>query len=569
MGMGRVYSQALVQTYVDRCTGAVSTFTVPMNGQTVVTFYNKSRVFTAQEFQDGTLQAWLESTYLWWTNLSPCSTTTTGAVATTNTTQQTTQNATTAATNAAQNTTSSAATQGTTNATSNATNNTTNNTTGNATSNSGSTSNGGTSQTNNTNSGSTNNNSSSSNSTSGGSNNGSSGSSNSGSGSTESGSTESGSNNSQDNSSSTETSNSSNENSDSSSSNEGGSEGGSDGGNEGDGSDVDNSSDDNSSDDNSSNEEGSDDNSSDENSDESNSEENNESTEEESSEESSEESTDEESDEGSEENEEETNDEEESESDEDEGDEDENNEEEGNNEDEEEDGKKKKKKRNLAPPIVTANVLSQQLPTGEYQQAINLGISQSSLLGDKTYALNGMFYSNGQTFMITGNYSKVHINKEGRVSRVYSGSLGIMKAYTTIVSMMNHSWTFLGKKGSVTGIAFGTTQTTTNFNFKWPFLNYDAQYLGFSLTGFYTKPFQINDRFTVTPMVATSSAFLQHDIWNKSTTWSKDLLFITGSNFTYNLTQRFGINVGANIIESTIKDFPTLKTFTIGGRLSF
>ena len=44
------YSQNLVQTYVDRCTGAVNVFSVPLNGSTAVVFYNKSRVFTADEF---------------------------------------------------------------------------------------------------------------------------------------------------------------------------------------------------------------------------------------------------------------------------------------------------------------------------------------------------------------------------------------------------------------------------------------------------------------------------------------------------------------------------------------
>ena len=101
MGMFKGHSQALVQTYVDRCTGAVSVFSVPMNGQTIVAFYNRSKTFTSQDFQNGTLQAWLEETYLWWTSLSPCSTTTTGAQATQQTTQQTTQQAAQAATNAA------------------------------------------------------------------------------------------------------------------------------------------------------------------------------------------------------------------------------------------------------------------------------------------------------------------------------------------------------------------------------------------------------------------------------------------------------------------------------------
>src|SRR5210317_1896985 len=101
IGMFKGHSQTLVQTYVDRCTGQVSVFSVPMNGSTVVAFYNRSRTFTSAQFQNGELQAWLEATYLWWTSLSPCSTTTTGATATQQTTQQTTQQATQAATNAA------------------------------------------------------------------------------------------------------------------------------------------------------------------------------------------------------------------------------------------------------------------------------------------------------------------------------------------------------------------------------------------------------------------------------------------------------------------------------------
>src|SRR6056300_1616869 len=105
MGMGQGLAQTLIQTYTDRCTGVTQVFTVPMNGQTVVAFYNTSKTFTSQDFQNGNLQAWLEETYLWWTSLSPCSTATTGATATQQTTQQTTQQATQAATNAAANTT--------------------------------------------------------------------------------------------------------------------------------------------------------------------------------------------------------------------------------------------------------------------------------------------------------------------------------------------------------------------------------------------------------------------------------------------------------------------------------
>ena len=102
MGMFKGYSQALVQTYTDRCTGEVKVFSVPMNGATTIAFYNKSRTFTAAQFLNGELQAWLEETYNWYRTLSPCSTNN----ATSQTTQQTTSQATTNATNAASNATS-------------------------------------------------------------------------------------------------------------------------------------------------------------------------------------------------------------------------------------------------------------------------------------------------------------------------------------------------------------------------------------------------------------------------------------------------------------------------------
>ena len=70
-------------------------------------------------------------------------------------------------------------------------------------------------------------------------------------------------------------------------------------------------------------------------------------------------------------------------------------------------------------------------------------------------------------------------------------------------------------------------------------------------------------------MIAVSSPFMMFDMYGHDVIWNSDLMFIGGSNFTYKLTQRFGLNVGVNFIEATIKDFPTMKTFTIGGRLSF
>jgi len=213
-------------------------------------------------------------------------------------------------------------------------------------------------------------------------------------------------------------------------------------------------------------------------------------------------------------------------------------------------------------------MLSQQGPDGRYTQAASFGLSQSSLLGTETYGLNAMVYSNFQQFMLTANFSKVHVNKVGRINRVYSASLGGMKMFTTYMGMMNHSIVWLGEKGSVKGLAFGTTLTSVDVDVRQGLIYYDNVLLGNSLTGFYTKSFNFN-RLTISPMLAVSSPFMQFDMHQHTTVWNPDVMIIGGSNFTYKLTQRFGLNIGINIIEATIPEFPTLKTFTIGSRLSF
>ena len=576
MGMFKGHSQALVQTYLDRCTGQVRVFSVPMNGSTVVAFYDRSRVFTAEEFSNGTLQAWLEETYLWWTALSPCSTTTTGAQATQQTTQQTTQQATQAATNAAAQAASTPtpavpATPAPTTPTTNAPPTTTSPP---PTTEAPQTTSPDTSTANPT--------ASTESQPTGGTDNTSTGTDNSASGTSQDSTTETQSSSEQTDTSSTETTESTNESTEASTSEETTTE---DSSNE---TSTDDSTTEETSTDESTETEDVEETSTEESTEESSESETEETTEESTEEESTEETTEEESteeeseteetdeesneeesDESSEEESEEEDTEEESESDEDEDSEEEESEEESSNEDEEEEDEDDKKKRNLAPPIVTANAMSQQLPTGEFQQAVTFGISQSSLLGDKTYGLNAMVYDNLQQFMLTANYSKVHINKEGRVSRVYSASIGAMKMFTTFMTMMNHSMTFLGKKGSVAGIAVGTSITSNNVDVVDGLLYFDNQFLGMSLTGFYTKSFQLTDKIGVSPMLAVSSPFMMFDMYKHTTMWNSDLMMIAGSGFTYRLTQRFGLNVGVNFIESTAPEFPTMKTFTIGGRLSF
>jgi hypothetical protein len=487
VGFSNLYSQSLIQTYVDRCTGAVNVFTVPMNGQATIVFYNKSRTFTFQQFQNGELQAWLEETYLWWASLNPCSTATTNVVTTQAQTQQTTQQATDAAAAATAAAAAAApppvpaspppvqtATTGTTNPATNDTSTT--NTTG-STSTSGSTDTGG--STSNTDTSSTGSTQSDSTGDTGGS--------------TEGGTSDSSGNDGGSSAEETKTEETKTE--------------------------------------------------------ETKSEEKTEEVKEEKKEETKEESKEEKEEEKSDEEKEKEKEEEEQKK-------------------EEEEKKKKKEARQLAPPIITANVAMMQGPDGSYSYASTFGVSRSSLMGDKTYGLNTMVWSNLQQFMVNANFTKIHINKEGRPSRVYSASIGGAKMFTTVMGNMNHSVVFLGKKGSAAGFALGTSITAIDLNVVNGLVYYDENILAQSITGFYTKPIPFG-RVSVSPMVAVSSPFVSFETFSKRTTWSTDVMFIGGLSGTFNITKRFGANLGVNAVTSTLPNFPILVNYTIGSRFSF
>lgn len=102
------YGQTVTQTYYDKCTGETKVFTIPIQGSTVVVYYNKTMSVTYNDVQSGAFQAWLEATYQWWSTYNPCS----AAQATQNVVQQTTAQATQAASQAAASAATSVPTSG-------------------------------------------------------------------------------------------------------------------------------------------------------------------------------------------------------------------------------------------------------------------------------------------------------------------------------------------------------------------------------------------------------------------------------------------------------------------------
>lgn len=69
----RAESQNLITTFTDPCTKATTTFTIPVNGPTIIFFYGQSRQFTASDVTSGAFSSWINQVYSDYRKVSPCS----------------------------------------------------------------------------------------------------------------------------------------------------------------------------------------------------------------------------------------------------------------------------------------------------------------------------------------------------------------------------------------------------------------------------------------------------------------------------------------------------------------
>ena len=92
-----------------------------------------------------------------------------------------------------------------------------------------------------------------------------------------------------------------------------------------------------------------------------------------------------------------------------------------------------------------------------------------------------------------------------------------------------------------------------------------------ALTAFGTKPFNFKKlpRVTISPMLAYSMSPITYDFNLNEVILSKHGTWIVGSNFDFNLTQRFRANLGGTLIGSTIPNMPLSYALTIGSKFQF
>jgi len=91
--------------------------------------------------------------------------------------------------------------------------------------------------------------------------------------------------------------------------------------------------------------------------------------------------------------------------------------------------------------------------------------------------------------------------------------------------------------------------------------------LSSSFVGFWTKPYQMNKRLSISPQIFITSSPIA---WNPSsgqTIVSRDFGYMGGASYDYKLTKRFGINFNYRFAGSTKEGSKILHNFMIGSRI--
>ena len=146
---------------------------------------------------------------------------------------------------------------------------------------------------------------------------------------------------------------------------------------------------------------------------------------------------------------------------------------------------------------------------------------------------------------------------------IQSTSVTAMSMFGTEVLTGGLSNVYLGKantklEGFIGGYAL---------NFTTIFIEKDLSFMP-AATFFATKPFP-GKRWTTSPMVALSFSPVTYSTTDNKVAFNQYFSYIVGSNFDFNLSQRFKANIGTNMVGNTNTPIPVTFGFTIGSRFSF
>ena len=211
----------------------------------------------------------------------------------------------------------------------------------------------------------------------------------------------------------------------------------------------------------------------------------------------------------------------------------------------------------MNPILFNSDLTAGQTLDNSVQLIVTSGISQTSMAGDVSWGLTGMVWSNLQQFALSGRYTKMNFD-QGKLYRIDNSGATLVHAFGNTFGFLTYAQIYpLGKWG-VTGINATVSIQKSEQQFT----------TTHSLLVFYTKPFTINRRLTISPDLYISGSPVTYGIKDNTFDISEDMMFLTGFNMDYSITKRFKFNTGLKTSVSTNPSIPMLFFAVVGSKVN-
>lgn len=195
------------------------------------------------------------------------------------------------------------------------------------------------------------------------------------------------------------------------------------------------------------------------------------------------------------------------------------------------------------------------------------GISQSSMTGQSSWGVTGMVWSNFQQFALSSRYTAMHFDN-GKLQGISNFGFTAAYAFGTVFGFGTYAYIYPMGKWGVSGANLTVSFAGADYL---PTPSSDPQKqmsVTSSILLFYTKPFTITRRITLSPDIYFSGSPLVYLTKDKTFTESNDVSILTGVGFDYSFTKRFKLNIGAKTSISSNPDIPMLLFAVVGSKIN-
>jgi len=223
----------------------------------------------------------------------------------------------------------------------------------------------------------------------------------------------------------------------------------------------------------------------------------------------------------------------------------------------EEEKKKKQEERKANPPIVKADLSVMQMGS-TIVPTLNVNMSKTLNEGMFSYGLNTSVRVDLKQAVIGGSTSDI-IMKNGKVFGVTTTSVTYVTDWDN--KFIFYGWSFVKPldKGAVAGLALsGNSLILTGTQVM----------LSPSIIAFYTRPYQVSKKQTVSPELYVISSPVMFGQRDKKATYDANVSFFTGAGTDIRFSKKFKLNINFKVNISTNPSIPLMSVFALGSKIN-